>query len=208
MLLQVGGVSCEVHGDLCQRHGIQSYPSFKLVVEGKTIDYQGAPDTKALFDFVTEHVPSKIANVRRPQQASEFLASAAKVRQPAVLLFTDKYDTSLLYKGLSFQLRDVATFGEVRASNAIVSDKFGVGKYPTLLVFCEGNEDAVVEYKGQMKAKEIKEFITGLAGAKKCWDAAKKTKRTPPRESKCPAVSWKVACNSDFYLFVILPCLS
>ena len=180
---QVGGVSCEMHGDLCQKHGVQSYPSFKLVVEGKTIDYQRGAETKALFDFISENVPTKIANVRRPQQATELLESAAKGgKKPAVLLFTDKYDTSLLYKALAFQLRDSALFGEVRASNAMVADRFGVGKYPTLLVFCEGSEDAIVEYKGEMKAKEMREFVMELAISKKCWDASKKTKRSPPRE--------------------------
>ena len=80
---------------------------------------------------------------RPQQQATEFLAAASQANRPGVLLFTAKYDTSLLYKSLAHQLRDIMNFGEVRASNAVLADRFGVGKYPMLLVFCGGDESKV-----------------------------------------------------------------
>jgi thioredoxin-like negative regulator of GroEL len=35
LLLQVGAVNCVSDQELCAQHGIQSYPTLKLVVEGK-----------------------------------------------------------------------------------------------------------------------------------------------------------------------------
>jgi hypothetical protein len=71
------------------------------------------------------------------------LAQAGTAKKPAALLFTAKYETPLAYKALAQQLKDRAVFGEVRASNAVVSDRFAVGKYPTLLVFCPADQEQV-----------------------------------------------------------------
>jgi hypothetical protein len=58
-----------------------------------------------------------------------------------------------------------------------------VGKYPTLLFFCGGEEEVVVEYRNEMKdVKVLKEWAEALKDQKVCAEWAKKTKRSPPRE--------------------------
>jgi len=191
-IVKVGGVSCDADNSLCAKHGVQSLPSFKLILEGKAIDYEGSVETKSMLDFVTENYPAPIANIRRTAAASDFFkAVVAGKKAGAMVLFTDEYETPLLYKGLAYQLRDKLAFGEVRASNLQVSDHFGVGKYPTLLFFCGGEEaSAVVEYgngRGGIgkDVKTLKEWATGLADRKACLEAARKGKRSAPRKSMC-----------------------
>ncbi len=74
----------------------------------------------------------------------------------------------MVVKAISYQLRDTVTFGEVRASNLALSSRFGISKYPTLLVMCDENGPAVVEYDGEFKAKPIASFLDGLKSGKAC----------------------------------------
>ena len=200
-VVKVGGVSCDADNALCSTYSVQHLPTFKLIVEGKAIDYEGAVDAKSMTDFITENFPAPIANVRRAQAAMEFLkAAGAGKKGGAVLLFTDEYDTPLVYKSLAYQMKDSVGFGEVRASNLQVSDAFGVGKYPTLLYFCPGAEaggdtghEGVVEYgngKGgfaKADVKALREWVEGLGKDKaKCLEAARKGKRSAARKS-----AWK-----------------
>lgn len=186
-------MNCEANAELCSEHGITHYPTIKLVVGGTVKPYEGNVDIKALQEFVQEAMPSDaIANVRRAQQATELLASANKKKRTAAMLFTSKFDTSAMFKSLAFSFKDSIMFGEVRASNAAVSDRFGVGKYPVLLVFCGGDESQVVEYHGEHKAKELREFLTSVKDLWSCMDAAKTSKRSPPREKP------KIDPDTDF----------
>jgi thioredoxin-like negative regulator of GroEL len=190
--VKVGAVSCDADNALCSKYGVTSLPTFKLFVEGKAIDYQGTAEPKAMMDFIAEQVPAPVVNVRRPQAAQEFVAAASGKNQPAALLFTDAYETPVAYKGVAYQMRDSASFGEVRAANVVVSDLYGVGKYPTLLAFCpsssssaSGEEAPVVEFGGDVSsAKAVREWLEALVDKKACAAAAKKTKRSAPRQSE------------------------
>lgn len=53
----------------------------------------------------------------------------------AVLLLTDKYQTSSMYYSLVYTFRNDFIMGESRAKNLALSKQFGVKKYPTLLAF-------------------------------------------------------------------------
>lgn len=179
---QVGGVNCAAHGSLCEQHGIRMYPTVKLFVNGEATPYEGAVEPALLQTFVQQNIPADIANVRRVQTATEMLAAGKRHKKPCALLFTAKYDTSALYKSMAHSFKDVMKFGEVRATNLVVSDKYAVGKYPTLLVFCNGDESQVVEYHGEFKAKEIRDFLSSVKDNKACLAAAKVSKRSPPRQ--------------------------
>lgn len=193
--VKVGAVSCDADNALCSKYGVSSLPTFKLFVEGKAIDYQGTAEPKAMLDFIAEQVPAGVVNVRRAPAAQEFVKAASDKGRPAALLFTDKYETPIAYKGVAYQLRDAVSFGEVRAANVVVSDLYGVGKYPTLLVFCPAasgagagagaEEPPVVEFAGDVtSAKAVRDFVEGLVDKKACAAAAKKTKRSAPRQSE------------------------
>lgn len=191
--VKVGGVNCDSDRDLCTKHQVTSLPTVKLLVGGKVIDYEGRRAAKEIHEFMAEHVPSTIANIRRVEQAQDFLTKAGSKKTLSVVLFTSKFDTSMLYKSLAYQFRDSMSFGEVRASNVPVSARYGVTEYPTLLVFCQGADDStIVEYKGKFAAKELRSFLSGLKDVRGCLSAAKAQKR--PR----PAAASPIDLNQDF----------
>ncbi len=53
---------------------------------------------------------------------------------PRVVLFTEKKETSLLFKKLSLDLHRHAVLGQAPASDKQLVQKFGVTKFPTLFV--------------------------------------------------------------------------
>ncbi len=79
-------------------------------------------------------------------------------------------------KSISYQFRNTLPLGEVRASNLALSSRFGISKYPTLLVMCDENGSAVIAYEGEFKVKHIAIFLDGLKSGKACEAARSKLK--------------------------------
>jgi hypothetical protein len=68
-----------------------------------------------------------------------------------VLIFTERKTTAPLYKALSKQYKDKLVIGEVRSSEKGLCEKFGVSKFPTILVVTDP-----VEQKGEQFTEEMK----------------------------------------------------
>jgi hypothetical protein len=64
---------------------------------------------------------------------------------PRVLLFSEKKDTSLLYKKLSVDLFRTAVLGEVHSSESALVQRFGVTSFPTILVSGGGPHDSTTD---------------------------------------------------------------
>jgi len=130
------------------------HPSFALVVNGKLIPYgdgndsherhrRTVPSPKTLHAFSVNNMPSNyIFNVNNAHQLEERILSSAYAKRtsspaimPAVLLLTDKYETSSTLRALSYYFRGEFTFGESRAKNANLSRSLRVSEYPTLIAF-------------------------------------------------------------------------
>ncbi len=84
------------------------------------------------------------------------------------VVFTDEYETPLILKAISYELRKTVTFGDVRASNLALSSRFGIRKYPSLVVVCDAKGSAIVKYDGEFKAKSIVSFMDGLKSGEAC----------------------------------------
>merc|ERR1712224_538195 len=130
------------------------HPSFALVVNGDLIPYgdgndsherhrRTVPSPKTLHAFSVNNMPSNyIFNVNNARQLEERLLSSANAKRtsspailPAVLLLTDKYETSSTLRALSYYFRGEFVFGESRAKNANLSRSLQVSEYPTLIAF-------------------------------------------------------------------------
>lgn len=78
---------------------------------------------KELYEFVNEKAPSAgLANLRLSPQATDFIANTCADKTKAslgigLILFTAKFDSSLLMKSVAHALRGKVAVGEVRGSN-------------------------------------------------------------------------------------------
>ena len=167
-VVRLGVVDCDAHGALAQRYGVQGFPSFKTFSGvGKRArrpsDYNGDRSASAIAAHARYIQPSFVARVM-PKGTDSFFRDLAKL--PHVLLFTDKTETSGLYKGMSARYHKRIAFGEVRIKDGKeTAEQYEVDKFPTVLVFPPGvgEKDKATKYAGKMDPKSLITYFDTLA---------------------------------------------
>jgi curved DNA-binding protein CbpA/predicted amidophosphoribosyltransferase len=207
---KVGSVDCRMSPReemFCAEKGIDStkLPSFSLVIDGELITYDDyvyrSSSSKAFHTFCMENMPKQyINNINNlPQMEERLLISSAsnpnqnienRSSMPAVLLVTDKYETSSMFYSLSYYFRNDFVFGQSRAKNLKLSQTFAVKKYPTLLAFvplsCSklskekyNDEYGLIRYTGSLKKEKITTWLekikTNIAKGEKKKNRRRKT---------------------------------
>jgi len=178
-IIKVGAVNCQIDAQLCQQQGVRAYPTIKLAFQDKYMEYKGDRSPKQIKKWAYENMPSdKIQNLVRGASVDDFLAGPCKSSRSkaCVVLLTDKYETSAMYKSIAYQFRNSIAFGEVRGSNVNLASRFGVKKYPLLVVICNGDEQTVTEFAGEYTSENIAQFLKMYEDGSLCKVAAKKKK--------------------------------
>lgn len=144
---KIGAMDCtknEQEAKFCQKLGVDmdELPSFAFVVDGKVQlceECNRVPSAKSLHEFVMGRMPQALVhNVNHSKQLQERLldrSSSHKRGTLAILLLTDKFETSALYYSLAYKYRGSVMFGESRAKNLQLAKDFGVKKYPLIVAF-------------------------------------------------------------------------
>lgn len=157
--------------------GVQGFPTLKIVrpgsKKGKPIveDYQGPRSAKAIVESVVDKINNHVKRVS-DKDIDEFLA--AKNESAKAILFTEKGTTSALLKSLAIDFLDVVTVGQIRNTQKEAVEKFGIEKFPTLVLLPGGDEDGIV-YDGELKKAAMVEFLS-KAGSPNPDPAPKKEK--------------------------------
>jgi hypothetical protein len=193
---KVGSVDCGRDAQFCVQQGvdIQDLPRFACIVNGKvrfmeTDVHTIIPSARAMHEFVVDLIPRLVQNVNHVVQIRErLLANNNSNNKPAVLLLTEKYETSSLYMNLAHQYKSSCTFGESRAKNLPLAKEFHVTKYPLLLMIFPnkksmkggekwGDSHTVVKYSGKMTQEDISEWLDSMLGITSSSSTKKKKKQ-------------------------------
>lgn len=157
----------------------QSFPRMKALVPpqykinpytkqvSKYLEYNYSENTvseNSIYNFVSKHIQNK--GIKLNFENHKTIISNPNFNK--VLLFTDKAQTGLIFKGLSGYFHDRIVFCEVHNSEQDLVLKYGVKKYPTLFIVetletdleTQRQTPEIHEYRGNLKAKDIAEFIT------------------------------------------------
>lgn len=160
----------------------QSFPRMKALVPpqykinpytkqvSKYLEYNYSENTvseNSIYNFVSKHIQNK--GIKLNFENHKTIISNANFNK--VLLFTDKAQTGLIFKGLSGYFHDRIVFCEIHNSEQDLVLKYGVKKYPTLFVVetleadleTQRQSQEIHEYRGNLKAKDIAEFISKFA---------------------------------------------
>lgn len=187
MIFKVGAVDCSNNGSnnndalkFCRSKlgkGVE-LPAFATVLNGSVdaITDDGAlRSAKKLHDRTTSsllRMDGLIINVNSVQHIQSRLLSSSPssaVDHPSValVLFTDKYETSPLYASLAYRHRrdGFAAFGESRGKNLNLGREFSIKKYPTLVAIVGNEEEEKVErYDGtSMDLESLSNWVNGLS---------------------------------------------
>ena len=164
---KVGAVNCgrsQAEADFCaSKVDVQALPAFGMIVDGEfsAMEQGRMPSAKKLHDFAVEKMPFHLVqNINHVSHVNgRLMASVTKERKSAaILLLSDKYETSPLYASLAYQYRKNFVFGESRAKNLALAKEFKVKKYPTLVVI-SGKID---KYDGEMKPDALMKWLDDL----------------------------------------------
>eukprot|EP00561_Arcocellulus_cornucervis_P000273 CAMPEP_0185824798 /NCGR_PEP_ID=MMETSP1322-20130828/30163_1 /TAXON_ID=265543 /ORGANISM="Minutocellus polymorphus, Strain RCC2270" /LENGTH=428 /DNA_ID=CAMNT_0028522469 /DNA_START=107 /DNA_END=1393 /DNA_ORIENTATION=+ len=164
---KVGAINCgrsQAEAEFCaSKVDVQALPAFGMIVDGEfsAMEQGRMPSAKKLHDFAVEKMPFHLVqNINHVSHVNDrLMASVSKERKSAaILLLSDKYETSPLYASLSYQYRKNFIFGESRAKNLALAKEFGVKKYPTIVVI-SGKID---KYDGEMKPDALTKWLDSL----------------------------------------------
>jgi len=176
---KVSAVNCEDSKDICERHGVASYPTIKAFRRGADLGkFQGGQRRAAdIVAWAKKQLPRNLVASATSQQAvDQALArcrSGAAAWSLCALLFTQKPETAPMLKSLAMQYEGDILFTEVRGKNAAaiarnMSVSGDLVSSPILVAVCNGDAATATQHKGALKHDSIKRFLEGYRGGRKC----------------------------------------
>ena len=145
--------------------GVSGFPTLKLIKPGSKSgrpiveDYQGARTAKAIVEAVVEKIPNHVKRVQ-DNQLDQWLSESPEA--PKAMLFSEKGITSALIKALAVDFLGVISFAQIRNKETNAVEKYGVTKFPTLVVLPGHGKDPLL-YADEMKKTSILAFLSQVA---------------------------------------------
>jgi hypothetical protein len=126
---------------------------------------------KALYDFAIEKMPFDLVQmINHPSMIDDRLLQVAKKKKKigAILLLTDKYETSSKYAALAYQFRDTFQFGESRAKTLSMAQHYGIKKYPVLIAYVQNKKGEYdMKQLDDVKNTDLSKWVEALLPKKK-----------------------------------------
>lgn len=162
---------------MCSENGITGYPTILAYIPQKesSVEFKGKRDKRAIETWALDLIPNKVTSIIKERNLNNFFHLCDKegnsnnkvLWKLCIILFTDKIETSPLYKSLALGYDGKIAFGEIR-QNQELNKNFNVTEMPTLMAICNGNVKTKEIYRGKMQGEKIRSFLDGFRGGKKC----------------------------------------
>jgi protein disulfide-isomerase A6 len=186
-LAKVAAVNCDDDSNkpLCGQMGVQGFPTLKIMTPSKkpgkprVEDYQGARSAKAIVDAVVDRIPNHVKKVT-DKEVDQWLSQDEE--SPKAILFTEKGTTSALIRALAIEFLGSINVAQIRSKESAAVEKFGIEKFPTLVLVPGGGKEHIV-YDGELQKKPMVEFLSQVA-APNPDPAPAKTKNKPAKSAK------------------------
>jgi len=169
-LFKVGAVNCGNQGSqaLCADRKASPIPKYAALVDDhlEFWDKPERPTAMSLHAFVTSRIPETTPVNRKASIAKLF----GKKRGIAILLLTDKYETTPLWRSLAFSLRSLMTFAESRAASVEIGREFKVKKYPMIVALEADEKDGyrlLETYDGELSLSALSKWCRSVAATTK-----------------------------------------
>jgi protein disulfide-isomerase A6 len=147
--------------------GVKGFPTLKTVRPamkkgGRPVveDYNGERSAGAIVNAVVGKINNHVAKVT-DKDVEEFVEKEKK--SPKAILFSEKGTVSALLKSVAIDFLGTVRIGQVRNKEKQAVDRFGVEKFPTLVLLPGGDQNQIV-YDGKMEKEAIVAFLS-QAGA-------------------------------------------
>ena len=134
---------------------------------------------KALYNFLTKTIISREQIIN--SENFENFKSRSDLNK--VILFTNKKNSPLMYRGLSGYFYDRLALGLVFDSEKKICEKLNIKKFPTIMVIQSLEEDIILDepneifYEGKMEVENIVQFLEKYALKEKLYLSSDKNKK-------------------------------
>ncbi|OAA55186.1 Thioredoxin-like fold protein [Cordyceps fumosorosea ARSEF 2679] len=188
-LAKVAAVDCDedANKQLCGSMGVKGFPTLKIVRPGKKAgrpvveDYNGGRTAGAIVEAVAAKINNHVARLA-DKDLEGFLAGGDG---PKAILFTEKGTTSALLRSIAIDYLGVVGVAQIRSKEAKAVARFGIDKFPTLVLVPGGGGEPVV-YDGEMKKADMVKFLS-QAGEPNPDPAPAKSKGGDKKDKKAKA---------------------
>jgi len=166
-LAKVAAINCdeEENKPFCGSMGVQGFPTLKIVRPGKkpgrpnVEDYQGPRNAKGIVEAVKDKIPNHVKRVT-DKNFNEWLAEGKRAHK--AILFSDKGTTSALIKAVAIDFLGSINVAQIRDKEKTSAERFGITKFPTLILL-PGGEEEHVTYDGDLTKQGISKFFSKVA---------------------------------------------
>ena len=150
----------------------KSYKSLKDRMTEKP--YVGLINGKEIGEAITKEIPY-LGEVLDTENFDSF----AELDGNRVILFTNKENVPIIYKGISMKFRDRIRIGVVLANSTEIGQQYEVTDYPTILLLQDSNK---IKYRGKQEFEDISKFIKDYASDEKIYQIALNEPEESPEE--------------------------
>ncbi|KAF2682519.1 protein disulfide-isomerase MPD1 precursor [Lentithecium fluviatile CBS 122367] len=188
-IAKVAAINCddEKNKPLCGQMGVQGFPTLKIVKPGRkpgkpvVEDYQGPRQAKAIVDIVKSKIPNNVKKLT-DAKLDEWLAENKDSAK--AILFSDKGPVSATLRTTAIDFAGIISIAQVKKDQEATVAKYGVEKYPTVVLLHSGSDDPV-KYDGEMNKEAIVKFLSQVAPPNPdCPDAKAKKSKSKKDEKK------------------------
>lgn len=187
-LAKVAAVDCDedANKQLCAAQGVQGFPTLKTFRPGKKAGrpvaepYNGPRTATSITEEVVKQINNHVTKLT-DADVEAFVSADG----PKAILFTDKGTTSALLRSVAIDFLSVIKVGQVRNKEKAAVEKFGIEKFPTLVLIPDGQGADPIVYDGELKKADILAFLK-QAGEPNPDPAPPKKKESKKSESKAP----------------------
>jgi protein disulfide-isomerase A6 len=164
--------------------GVQGFPTIKIMTPSKkpgkprVEDYRGERTAKAIAQAVVDSIPNHVKRVT-DRDLDNWLSEEGE--SPKAILFTEKGTTSALIRALAIEFLGSVKVAQVRSKESDAVEKFGVEKFPTLVLLPGDGKEHII-YDGELKKQPMVEFLSQVAAPNS--PPAKAAKDKSPKPSK------------------------
>ncbi|KAF2154628.1 thioredoxin-domain-containing protein [Myriangium duriaei CBS 260.36] len=192
-LAKVAAVNCDEESNkaFCGSMGVQGFPTLKIVKPGKKAgrpfveDYQGPRTAKDIVGAVKDKITN---HVKRLQDSTIDAWVDEDKDKPKAILFTDKGTTSALIKALAIDFLGGISIGQVRDKEKATCEKYGVTKFPSLVLLPAGGAEPIT-FRGLKMEKPLLYNFLSQAATPNPDPAPKKVKTKSSSTKKAKAAS-------------------
>ncbi|KAG1045256.1 hypothetical protein G6F43_011304 [Rhizopus delemar] len=133
--VNIGEVNCVDHGDICNEHGIEGYPTLLLFGNGKPINYNGDRSLMSLINFAKANAGPVVKQVNMGE-----LEKYVKTKDVSLVYLSNNKEIPELIERAARTYMNTVSFYATEDANVFKAYSVGYSDLPAVMVLKDGKQ--------------------------------------------------------------------